>query len=237
LFSNQGQYLFSGGGWGKLEQDNLGNWTPSDSIFQFELYSAWEAPLPGVSDVRSAKITIRDSNGYVVESFNIRVENGIPYWLPYYSQANGQLEVTYTDGSTFVYSLNNGGQKMDKIVVSGMPSVKVAGLVTLARNTNQATVVVYADGNYGDTSPLFMEEVTSAQWVLVKASTTDGQLAEGVWVRKTSGGKPTWYSTNGASEVWVFLPEAGHWYMVPQWKKFGHPIFDYYGGGKGKSEG
>ncbi|MFA6446136.1 MAG: hypothetical protein WCW14_02705 [Candidatus Paceibacterota bacterium] len=227
-------YLFGGGSSGKLELDSSGNWRLPAQMFNFDLYLAWEIPLSGVSNVVSARIKLGDSNsGETFQDIWLRVENGVPLWLPYYAGANGYVELVFADGSTAIYSLEDASREYP-ITVSGLPKVKIAGLIPLAKDTNSASVVVNANGNYGDTPPLFLEEVTAPRWIEMSAKTTDGQVATGFWVRKTKDSDWTWFPANGASSVWVSLPEAGNWYIVPYWEKFGHPLFYnyWYGGGR-----
>ncbi len=245
LYSNDGWCMFYGWGYGSLYKDDLGNWFPPDSLLKFETYLNWEIPI--LSDVRQAKVVLRDKDGNVINTQYLNIDDkGQILFRRDFLEQPGEIIATMRDGSSIAASLND--SKVYQII--GVPAklnASIEGVILFADNAESLSVKPQSYQGYGD-SPLVRGTFTKMQWFTLSANTTEGEVPLGVWYRnvETSSVDEWKYlpvssltidagNNTTSGNVDVPIDSAGAYEFRLEWESFRTRPNDYYyyGGDKG----
>ena len=235
LMDSQGWGLFWGWNYFQLQKDKYGNWqVPADASCVTNMVMADPLPIyiPGVNQ---AQIEIKDGNGNLIDYLYLQVQNDHVYFPKSYAGLgdngwSGQI-VLSVGGASAVYDMNTGAN-VPAVPINSAVQAGIGGLICLDNPLQIMSNPTSVSGQ-GE-NPFYQVSVSTGKKIGLYGVTTEGEIANGVLIRKVGDLNPTYYSITPGQILTVSF-EAGVYDVWFDYEKFGNdtPYLPYNGGDGG----
>lgn len=237
IYGVNGDILFHGGNYGKLEKDTSGNWVPPSDILNLKMYLGWSIPIYVPAAVQS-KLILRDENGNVVETRYLQMNNGYLLFETQYLGRNADLAVTFDSNGNYITMVasvrDNQSVQADQKSING-PNLSIDGLWDYGEDIDYIdylTVTLQSQNGRGQ-SPLLRMKNTYGKSFCLFVKTTEGEKPTGVWVKDAITGEEKHYVYGNVDHIVIDLPHAGIWETILEWKTFDNQNYQYSSWEKG----